>query len=255
MAELNIIKITTGGKRAMLLKGPSGVGKTFQFRKLHEAGLKGLVADVEAKPATIEDLDPDVFLLRALDVPTTPMEKQHMLADGSSDFMRLVEYLRSDDHDYDFVYFDSLMRYADVLVDYLKDVRGLTGFDLWGALGKKMKIALRMLVGLTSVEFPKPVHVIATWGVEISTDWRGRRFEQPVIQGKMVTPWIDYMFDDVIRLAKEENAETGDVRFIAYTGGTGEFDAKVSSGAISLPQKIEDPSIARIIEVLQSGKQ
>lgn len=246
----NIVRAERRNKRTILLKGASGTGKTFQFRTMAQAGLKGLYADVEAKLPTIEDLDPEIFLLRAVDIPLTPADKKRMLTGGESDFIKLCDFLRSPDHDYDFVYFDSLMRFSDELVAYLKYQRGLSGFELWGVFGEKMRMALKTLVSLASIDHPRPVHVIATWGVEVGSNWEGKRAIQPIVDGKMVGPRIDYYFDDVLMLTKREDAVTGQQEFLAYTGGTGEFSAKVSSAGKQCPPVITDPNLARIINFL-----
>lgn len=252
---INVVKVKRHqGKRSILLMGPSGTGKTYQFRTLIEGGMRGLYVDVEAKLRSIEDLEPEAFFVRALDMPLTPKEKASMIASGASDLIQLFDTIRFEEHEWEFVYFDSLMRYGDHLLNYLENTRGISGFDMWRMFGKKMSRMLVTLCNLSSPEYKKPVHVIGTWGVEMSTDWRNRRFEQPVVEGKMVRPRIPYYFDDVLRLAKHENAETGDVAFIAYTGGTSEFDAKVSSGAIKLPPKILDPNLFEIIEVLDGKR-
>jgi ATP-dependent transcriptional regulator len=251
-SSIKIVKAQEMIRRTMLLKGPSGAGKTYQFRTLVARGMNGLYADVEAKLASVRDLDPDLFLLRALDVPLTVDEKQRMLRSGESDFMALCDFLRSRDHSYDFVYFDSLMRYADKLVNFLRHGKGLSGYDLWGAFGEKMRVVLETLVSLASPEHPKPVHVIATWGVEVGQDWQGKRAIQPIIDGKMVGPRIDYYFDDVLMLWKKEDAATGKLQYLAYTGGTQEFSAKVSAGPGVLPAIIEAPDLGRILEVLQA---
>ena len=245
----HIIKPEKRAKRTILLKGPSGVGKTFQFRTLVEGGMRGLYACAEEHTGTLSDLEYDEWPLRPsyLDIPLMPLEKKV----EKQDFMLLMDYLRSDEHDYDFVYLDSLMNYADELQNYLKYEKRLTGFEFWGMFGTKMKQLLKLLVSLARPIHPKPVHVIATWGVEISQDWEGKRAIVPVVDGKMVGPRIDYAFDDVLMLRKRENAEG--VQYVAYTGGTHEFDAKVSSAVVKLPNPIADPNLFRILQKI-TGK-
>lgn len=249
---IDVIKPARGSKRTILLMGPSGVGKTHQFRTLSDGGMCGLYVDVEAKLTSIVDLDPDTFLIRAPDIPLTPEDKQAMLRAGASDFIKLCDYVRAGDHPYDFIYLDSLMRFADALAGYLEHVLRLSGYDLWGAYAKKMKQMLKLLTGLASVEWPRPVHVVATCGVEIGKDWRGRVMEQPLLDGKVIPPAISYYFDDVLRLGKDESVD-GCVSYVAYTGGTSEFNAKVSSGRVRLPHKILDPNLHNIIAALSGG--
>jgi hypothetical protein len=254
MADLpsEIIKVQKqASKRSVLLTGPSGTGKTYQYRTLVEGGRRGLYVDVEKKIPTIADLEPEMWPIHNLDMPLTPTDKQEMLAEGSSDLIKVFDYLRTADHPFDFVYFDSMMRYGKKLLHKLKHEDKLGGYDLWGFYGYKLGKALEVLVSLASVEQAKPVHVVATWGVKIGKDWRDRRLEQPIVDGKMVGPDIPYYFDDVIRLSREEDAETGDNQFYAYTGGTAEFSAKISSGVVEIPQKIEDPNLHRILLALE----
>ncbi len=237
----------------MLLKGPSGTGKTHQFRTLLEGttrsdgtqvpGLKVLYACVDEHTGTIEDLDYDMWPIVTVDVPLMPSEKNP----AQQDFIKMMDFLRSDQHDYDAVYFDSLMNYADRLVAYLKHSARLSGYELWGTFAEKMKKMLELLVSLTKPVHPKPVHVFATWGVEVNQDWEGNRAIVPICDGKVVGPRIDYFFDDVLMLRKKHVKETDEIKYIAYTGGTHEFDAKVSSGVRKLPTVIESPNLFRIL--------
>jgi hypothetical protein len=95
----------------MLLMGPSGTGKTFQFRKLVDGGWKGLYVCIGEHIYTIQDLNPDTYYIAKPDIPLSPMDRKPQ----EQDFLAMLDYLRSDEHDYDFVYFDSLMNYADLL--------------------------------------------------------------------------------------------------------------------------------------------
>lgn len=229
-------------KRAILLKGPSGCGKSFQFRKLVEGGWKGLYVCVDENMGTVEDLDPDTWFINTFDVPLMPSEKNS----ETQDFIRLMDFLRSDQHDYDFVYFDSFMAFGDAMLHDLEFNKRFTGFELWGTFGKRMKMALKLLTSLRKATQIKPLHVIATWGVEVDQDWEGKRAIVPVVDGKMVGPRIDFFFDDVLMLRKKPNSD-GEVQYVAYTGGTSEFDAKVSSGINKLPAVIAQPDLYRII--------
>lgn len=241
--------------RTVLLKGASGTGKTYQFRTLDAEGMMGLYVDVEAKLASIKDLDPPLWWIRKPDVPLTPSDKTSMIANGTSDFIMLCDFIRGGKHPYDFVYFDSLMRYASKLVDYLRYDKNLTGFDLWGAFAQKMKKMLELLTSLASAEHPRPVHVIATWGVEIGQNWEGKRAVQPIVDGKVVGPLVDYFFDDVLYLTKREDPTSGKVEFMAYTGGTHEVSAKVSKPpSAKIPHIIADPNLGRLIKLLQETK-
>ena len=231
-------------RRAILLKGPSGSGKTFQFRTLHDAGMRGLYVCVDEHAETLSDLTFDRWNLTNVDVPLTPTEKDP----NKQNFIALMDYLRSDLHEYDFVYFDSLMNFADELVQYLKYTRRLTGFELWLAFGEKMKRALKTLVSLAQPKYPRPLHVLATWGVEVSQDWEGKRAIVPIVDGKMVGPKIDYFFDDVLMLRKEQDFDTKEIRFVAYTGGTHEFEAKVSSATVKMPPVWLNPDLNRMLE-------
>jgi len=231
----------------MLLKGASGTGKTYQYRKLVEGGMKGLYACVNEHTGTIDDLDPDTWMLRKLDIPLAPREKQP----ANQDFIMLCDYLRSDQHDYEFLFIDSLMNYADELESWLKHVQGKTGFEMWGLYGEKMKMMLKLLVSLTNPTLPKPVHVIGTWGVEVDQDWEGKRAVTPVMSGKMVKPRIDYYFDDVFYLERRLDAK-GELQYVLNTRSTHEFAAKVSAGNTALPAAIANPDMYKILQLLQT---
>lgn len=249
--SLDVIKATKATKRATLLTGPSGVGKTHQFRTLHEKGLKGLYVDVEAKVSSLQDLDFDVFLIRNLDIPLNINEAKQMLSSGSSDFFKMTQYIKNEDHEYDFVYFDSLMRFSDKLHHYVKHIQGESGFDIWNNYGERMHMLFQQLVSLASPEWKKPVHVIATCGLQMGKDWKNVRTEQPVMMGNVAPPRLDYYFDDVIRLAKDSNADTGEVEYIAYLSGTREITAKVSApSGIELPPKISSPNLYNLYKKL-----
>lgn len=236
-------------KRSILLKGPSGSGKSFQFRKLAEGEMKGLYACVNEHTGTVEDLNPDTWFINTYDIPLTISAKRP----EQQDFVALMDYMRSDQHDYDFLFFDSLFSFAEELEHYLRYEHRpqLTGFDLWRMFGEKMKRAIKILVSLTEPKHPRPVHVIATWGVGIGRDWEGNRAVEPLVSGNMVGPRISYYFDDVFMLRKQESADKG-VEYLLYTGGTHEFDAKVSSGNVKLPAIIADPDLFRILRKIEA---
>lgn len=244
-----IVKATKGsGRRTILLTGASGTGKTYQFRTLVEGGLRCLYVDVEAKSTSVDDVIEHKYLIRNLDVPLNPHEKQQMLHEGTSDLTLLCDGIRYDEHDFDVVYFDSLMRYSETLVHHLKHNAKLSGYDLWGVFAEKMKMALVMLTSMASDEYKRPVHVIGTWGVEMGRDWKGQALQLPIVDGKVVGPRIPYFFDDVIHLVKNEDAETKTINFIAYTAGTQSFTAKVSAGPGKVPPIVGEPNLFKIIE-------
>jgi hypothetical protein len=238
----HIVKPQHKSKRSILLKGPSGAGKTFQYRLLLEGGLKGLYACCNEHVGTIEDLDYDHWPIEQVDVPLLPSEK----SPSKQDFILMMDFLRTADHGYDFVFFDSLMNFSDATLDMLRHGKRLTGYDLWGVFALKMKKTLDLLISLTKPTQKSPLHVIATWGVEVDQDWEGKRAIVPLIDGKKVGPRIDYAFDDVLMMRKKETPEG--VQHIAYTGGTHEFDAKVSSGVVKMPAIWADPNLYKMLE-------
>lgn len=239
----HIVQPQISSKRSILLKGPSGTGKTFQFRKLHDSGMKGLYACVGEHVGTLDGLTYDHWPIDKVDIPLSPSEKQP----ANQDFIKMMDFLRTPDHGYDFVFFDSLMNFSDELLELLRGTHKLTGYDLWGIFALKMKMALKLLVSLTAPTQSAPLHVIATWGVEVDQDWEGKRAIVPLIDGKKVGPRIDYAFDDVLMLRKHQDAQSGEVKYIAYTGGTHEFDAKVSSGVVKMPTVWADPDLHKML--------
>ena len=174
----HIVKPAKATKRSVLLKGPSGSGKTFQFRRLTQdektnpptKRWNGLYCCVGEHVETVHDIldQTGMWPLEKLDVPLMPSEKNP----AQQDFIKLADFIRSGDHDYDFIFFDSLMAFADELQFRLKHHQRLSGYDLWGVYGEKMKRMLKILVSLASPTLPKPVHVVATWGVEVSQTLR-----------------------------------------------------------------------------------
>jgi hypothetical protein len=245
-----IVKLKKLARRSVLLKGPSGVGKTYQFLKLLDGGWKGLYVHVSEHTGSVGHIDDDAWLIKRVDVPLSLTEKTAMLKNETSDFMVLMEYLRTQEHDYDFVFFDSLMNYAEALESYLKHELRLTGFDLWGLFGEKMKVMLRLLVSLAEPSQARPLHVIGTWGVEIGQDWEGKRQTQPIVSGKMVGPRIDYLFDDVLMLGRKDMPD-GNEQYVMYTKPTNEFSAKISS-PINLPPVVADPDLFKLITLIQN---
>lgn len=240
-----IIKPQHRAKRAVLLKGPSGAGKTYQYRTLAEGGWRGLLVNINEHMETLQGLDVDLFPIQQLDYPLMLSERNP----DKQDLVKLMEFLKSGQHEYDFVYFDSLMRYADDLAAYLAYERKLGGFDLWKMFGEKMKRVLKDLVSLANPTMAKPLHVVGTWGVEVAQDWEGKRAIVPIVDGKMVGPRIDYYFSDVLMLRKQQDA-TGAIKYVMYTQGTHEFDGKVSAAAVKLPAIIADPNLFRIIQLI-----
>jgi hypothetical protein len=212
-----------------------------------DGGLKGLYACCGEHLGTIEDLDYDHWAIDKVDVPLMPGEKKPM----EQDFILMMDFLRTADHGYDFVFFDSLMNLSDALLSMLRQQR-LAGYDLWGVFALKMKKALELLISLTKPTQKAPLHVIATWGVEVDQDWEGKRAIVPLIDGKKVGPRIDYAFDDVLMMRKRE--DEGEIKYIAYTQGTHEFDAKVSSGVVKMPALWADPNVYKMLERFGSVK-
>lgn len=239
-------------KRSVLLKGPSGSGKSYQFRTLVAGGGKGLYVHTSEHMGTVSDLfdaipcPPDAFPITTYDIPLMPVEKNV----EKQSFMLMMDRLRMPDHPYDFVFFDSMFAFADELENYLKYTVRLTGYDLWRAFGEKLRMAMKLFVSLADAKQPKPVDVIATWGVQVAQDWEGKKMKEPIVSGNMVAPRIPYAFDDVFMLAKREKPD-GEVEFYLYTGGTHEFDAKVSTGKKVLDHKIINPNLDKIIKKLR----
>lgn len=244
-----ITKGQTFARQSILLEGPSGVGKTFQFRTLVDAGLKGLYVNVERKMLSVADLNADLWPLDNPDFPTRAADKDL----ERQDLMRLIEFLRTPDHGYDFVYLDSGMRYAEDLLRYLKTVKGIAGQELWGTFAEKLEMALKTLPTLTDPRNPAPVHVITTWGVEMNPDWQGQRSIQPLVDGQKVKPKINYWFDHVLYLDKLDDPLTGISEFVAFTQGKQGFSAKVSSGTAKLEPIIKNPNLAQIIATIEKG--
>ncbi len=239
----HISKPQSKSKRSILLKGPSGTGKTYQFLKLHKAGLKGLYACADEHIGTLDEIKYDLWPLKQVGIPLMPSEKRP----EKQDFILMMDFLRTKDHGYDFIFLDSLMNYSDSLLSDLRYNQRLTGYELWLSFGERMRMLLKLLVSLTSPTQASPLHVIATWGVEVDQDWEGKRAIVPIVDGKMVGPRIDYAFDDVLMLRKRQHSDTKEIEYLSYTQGTHEFDAKVSSGSVKMPSIWADPDLSKML--------
>ena len=245
-----ITKPQQAKRQATELKGASGTGKTEQIGRLISAGYKVLYGSVERKASTIHHLNPDMFVLEKFDFPANAAQ----VGNTQSDLYEAIKFLRTPDHGYDIFAVDSGMRLFDEMSQFLKNEKRLTGYDLWGAFAEKGDAAIKKLVELTDgALWPAPVHVIVTWGVELGTDWKGKRSAIPIMDGKRLGPRLDYLFDNVLYLAKKEDATAGKVDYAIYTAGTEEFDAKVSS-PVRLPAIITNPNLATILRAIEQGK-
>jgi hypothetical protein len=243
---------TTTAKRTVNLLGLSGAGKTYQYRSLHEAGRRVLVASTEKKLATIADLEPEVWPIESFDWPLLPSELQAVSAlfnagswDKVSDLVRLYKYLQTPDHPYDVCYLDSGMRLAEDMAEWFTrntltkqgEVDSLRGY---GVFADKINTAFKAFMKLADPSVTaKPVHFIVTWGVEWVLDIEGRRLLQPIVDGKKFSPKIPYLFDDVIYLDTQRQSD-GTFARMAGLCQTDRYYAKVSSGIVKLPPVVKD---------------
>ena len=190
-----------------------------------------------------------------VDWPESASEK----ASCKSDIMEVFDWIRKNPHQIKVVYFDSIMRWNWKLLMYLKDtVTNAKGArDLmraYGVFGAKMKMFLDTIASLTDVSVnPYPVHFIATWGTGMDIDEEtGRRMELPVVDGKMVPPIINFHWDDVLRLEKDDAG-----KYLMYTSGRGRFDAKVSCGDKRIREGIKDvienPNLYQYLQMFNGG--
>src|SRR3990172_9603930 len=241
MPAPKIIKPEKADKTTTLLMGRSGVGKTYQYRKLHEAGFKILVIASERKLLTIAGLKPDIVMIDNFDFPTSKGEVVQ------SDLLDVFNYLRTPGHKYDLVFWDGPMRWSEDLSDYLSSVKRLSGYDLWGIFAKKVEKALKHFTLLADPASPVPVHVVATWGVEHDKDWQANKSAVPIIDGQRVKPRISFWFDNVLYVEKLDDVIIGTSKFVLNTTGSGRFEAKISIGALKFDAVIENPNLAEIL--------
>ena len=261
---LPITKLSSNKRsgRLILLQGRSGTGKTYQGGLLMQAGMRVLWASVERKLATIQHLEPEVWPIMGVDFPLDAQEKHAMLntpvpPEGhcASDVIKLLDYLRNEDHPYDVVYFDSGMRYTWRLLEHLISTTTTTQGDkdprrAFLHYGKKVKMLLDKLTDLTDASTAKhPMHVVFTWGISPDKDESGRQLWLPVVDGNMVGPTIPYNFDDVLTLKALADYTTGEYKYVMETRATHDHDGKVSS-PVNLPPVIESPNLASVIKTL-----
>ena len=251
-------------RRAIMLKGKSGVGKTSQARTLVHADLgvsggksfglepfKILYVSSERKWVSIKDLHPDVFPVTHFDFPLDTPEKKMILSQckeaGLNSLIEAFDIIRFEDHDYDVMYMDSGMRYSMKVLEHLiattfsKEGNRDT-LRAYGLYARKMKMMLDKIGDLTDPTVCKrPVHVVFTWGSDSG---------QVIVEGQKVGPLVDYFFDDVLYLATRSGKD-GNPEYIMETQTrSGNFEAKVSNPTVKLPPVIANPNLFQIINIL-----
>lgn len=234
-----------------LLAGRTGVGKTYQLRKVIEAGFNPVYATTERKYATVADLltEQNFFLVTKPFFPLDGSEKAD--PNRPSDLIILYDQLRSKDHPFDMLFLDSGMFYVDSLLDYIKKVMKLVFPVSYGDYADRAEKFLKVTTGLVSPEHPKPVDVVVTWGVEIDQNWLGKRSVQPIMDGKRTKPKIGFHFDHVLYLDSRD-AEEGGKEYVIHTQGTSEFEAKISS-PLKFDPVIVNPDLGKILRQLKAA--
>ena len=232
-----------------LLLGASGRGKTFQYRTLVDAGYKPLYLASEKKAGTIADLNPDTIVVGKPDYPI----REQGAAAGESDLFDIFQWLLTGKHDYDVVFWDGPMRECEDLLTYLKEVKNLGGQDLWGAFAEKCEKMVKKYISLTNPSLPKPIHVIATWGVEKEKDWTGTIGVQPLVDGQKFKPRMPYLFENILGLDRVMDPVSATEDYVMYTMPTKGMDCKISAGGIKFPAIIKQPSIGAILRRLEAS--
>lgn len=237
---------------SFLLKGRSGGGKTHVFRDLIEAGYSGVYATTENKYATIADLltPENFYVIKDAFFPLNASEKANV--GRPSDLIKLYDQLRAPAHPFDFLFVDSGMFYLEELLAYIEGVMGLIYPANFGDFSKRAEKFFKTTTGLVSPQYPKPVDVFVTWGVERDIDWQGKRTTQPIMDGKRTKPKIDFYFDHVVYLESRAVVEGTGKEFVAHTQGTDEFEAKISS-PLTFDPVIVDPDFGAILKRLKSA--
>ena len=244
-------------RRTILLTGKSKTGKTHQFRTLCEAGLKPLYVTVERKASTIADLDFDVWPIRNVAFPLSADEKADILAsdNGQESVIALLDYLRREPHTYDFVYFDSMMRYCFKSLEHLlattyseKDgnTHKLDGRRAYGLFGRKTKLMLDLFADVADVTAKHPAHFIATWGTDAS--------DRLIVGGQIVDEnTVAFHFEDVYHLELLED-DDGVRKHVMHTKGNERYLAGYSAPVgVRLDDTIVEPSLYDVITTLQGG--
>jgi len=253
-----VTKVTKVSGRLVLLEGPTGVGKTFQYRTLYEGGLKILVASGERKLKTIEDLllktGEDVYTIEDFDYPdpSQPADYERLKKSPQRNLYQLLSMLRHEEHEYDVLYIDSFMRIMWRMLMHISATNpNADRRSDFMPLGRKAKNALDHLATLTDATVMKrPMHVVATWGVESELDpIDGGKKLMPSMDGTKIAPVVAYYFDDVI-LLRAKLDENGGTVYTANVQANPQFDAKVSS-VVKLQSPLVNPNLFRIIKALE----
>lgn len=240
----------------ILVNGRSGSGKTYQFRKLVEAGFTPVYATTENKYGTVKDLltPQNFFEIKNPFFPLTVSEKQSTDGKYKSDLIELYDILRSPTNPFDLLFFDSGMFYLQDLLKHIENAMKLAYPANYAEFGKRSDHWFRKTSELVSPRWPKPVDVIITWGVERDVDWTGKRTTQPIMDGKRTKPMVPFHFDHVVYLESRyvAGAEGMEKEFVMHTQGTDEFEAKVSSPTRFEPV-IVNPDLGQVLRQLKGG--
>lgn len=238
-----VVQVPSGStKRTVLLEGSSGTGKTKQFEFLvngapeHGDAGKGysvLLCSTERKLTTLDHLDKSVYTVDVFDYPDPRNPNEVAAYVGSTvprNLCQLIHLLRKEDHGYDVLFIDSLMRWTMRLLWRIGGTNeNPDARSDYVIFGRKVQGMLDDLATLTDPTMMKrPLHVVATWGVEKGEDWEGYQKQTVAIDGKKVGPNVPYFFDDVLMLKAEAQDGKDEPLYCAYTRASQKWDAKVS---------------------------
>lgn len=217
---------TTGGLAAdsvkLLVYGESGAGKTSLIRNLPNP----IILSAEGGLLSIQDTNLPFITIISMD-----------------DLKEAYQWLTEDKEGQRFqsVALDSISEIGEVvLAAELK--KSKDGRAAYGEMNQQMMAIIRAFRDL-------PRHVYMTAKVEKTQDEMGRLLYQPSMPGKTLTMQLPYLFDEVLALRMERDAE-GKAQRALQCSGDGLWLAKDRSGRLDA---WEAPDLGAVIAKIQGG--
>lgn len=217
---------------SLLIKGPTGAGKTNSIGALLQAGLRVAVIDIEGRSENIQKHQPLLIM------PENVEEISEIIGNAEN-LKRFPGILRdtktreafvqkhSSWQDIDVLAFDSILELA-----YLTDRRlnakyprekatRDSSWARWDEFGWTLVAIAKNIRYLSSAYMDKPLTTISTLGEVEDKDAYGNPTFKPLIRGNIAGPNIPFVFTYIFRQYATEPDEDGRVRWMLQTAGKG----------------------------------